>query len=116
MMMSRTESVLTGTEGGHMDITCNYPDGYQHTPMYFCRDPCKTSHVLIEAEKVDVPVSKGRYTAIKTVSPQSFFVTIEQLTLRDRGVYYCGLSKWFFDILIKVNVHVSKGKQLFFIN
>ncbi|KAB5567330.1 hypothetical protein PHYPO_G00231520 [Pangasianodon hypophthalmus] len=107
-MKSKAESVFTGTEGGSVDISCKYDDGYQYTPMYFCRDPCTSSHVLIRSEKADMVVSKGRYTALNTVSARSFSVTIRHLTLKDSGVYYCGVDKWGFDKLTKVKLTVSK--------
>ncbi|XP_053091877.1 CMRF35-like molecule 5 [Pangasianodon hypophthalmus] len=108
-MKSKAESVFTGTEGGSVDISCKYDDGYQYTPMYFCRDPCTSSHVLIRSEKADMVDSKGRYTALNTVSARRFSVTIRHLTLKDSGVYYCGVDKWGFDKLTKVKLTVSKA-------
>ncbi|KAG7332552.1 hypothetical protein KOW79_004386 [Hemibagrus wyckioides] len=104
---SKAESVFNGTEGGSVNISCEYPDGYQKNTMYVCHDPCTYSDVLIKSEKVDQVVSKGRYTALNTPSEQSFSVTIRNLTLND-GVYYCGVEKWFMDILIEVKLTVTK--------
>ncbi|MCI4380723.1 hypothetical protein PGIGA_G00243450 [Pangasianodon gigas] len=112
-MKSKAESVFTGTEGGSVDISCKYADGYQYTPMYFCRDPCtSSSHVLIRSEKADVVVSKGRYTALNSVSARRFSVTIRHLTLKDSGVYYCGVDKWGSDKLTKVKLTVSKDSSI----
>lgn len=110
-MKSKAESDLTGTEGGSVDISCKYAEGYQYTPMYFCRDPCTYSNVLIKSEMADTFVSKGRYTAINTVSGRSFSVTIRHLILKDSGVYYCGVDKWGYDKLTKVKLTVSEGIQ-----
>ncbi|XP_060737638.1 CMRF35-like molecule 1 isoform X2 [Tachysurus vachellii] len=107
-MKSKAESVFTGTEGGSVEISCKYEDGYQYTPLYFCRDPCTYSDVLIKTEKADKVFSKGRYTAINIVSVQSFSVTISHLRLKDSGVYYCGVNRWGYDKLSKVKITVSK--------
>ncbi|KAF4072429.1 hypothetical protein AMELA_G00262750 [Ameiurus melas] len=107
-MKIKAESVFTGTEGGSVDISCKYPDGYQYTPMYFCRDPCSYSDVLIKSVKADMIVSEGRYTALNTLSTRSFSVTIRHLTLKDSGVYYCGVDAWGKDKLTKVKLTVSE--------
>ncbi|XP_047655898.1 CMRF35-like molecule 9 isoform X2 [Tachysurus fulvidraco] len=107
-MKSKAESVFTGTEGGNVDISCKYAEGYKYTPMYFCRHPCTYSNVLIKSEKANVAVSKGRYTAINTVSVRSFSVTIKHLIIKDSGVYYCGVDKWGYDKLTKVKLTVSE--------
>ncbi|XP_062854818.1 CMRF35-like molecule 5 [Trichomycterus rosablanca] len=109
MMKSRAERVITGTEGGKVEIDCKYSDEYKYTTMYFCQDPCGYSDVLIQSEKAFNLFSKGRYTAINTVYARSFSVTIRNLTLRDTGVYYCGIEKWGKDKLIKVKVIVTKA-------
>ncbi|XP_017323771.1 CMRF35-like molecule 5 [Ictalurus punctatus] len=107
-MKIKAESVFTGTEGGSVDISCKYPAGYQYTPMYFCRDLCSYSDVLIKSVKADTVISEGRYTALNTLSTRSFSVTIRQLTLKDSGVYYCGVDKWGKDKLTKVKLTVSQ--------
>ncbi|XP_062854817.1 CMRF35-like molecule 1 [Trichomycterus rosablanca] len=111
-MKSRAERVITGTEGGKVEIDCKYSDEYIYSAMFFCRDPCGYSDVLIQSETVKQTVSKGRYMAINTVSARSFFVTIRNLMLRDTGVYYCGIEKWGKDKLIKVKVIVTKAPAM----
>ncbi|KAI4897671.1 hypothetical protein NFI96_027617, partial [Prochilodus magdalenae] len=105
---SQSGNVFTGTEGGSVDIYCKYPDGYQYASMYFCRDPCGYFDVLIEIEKADKVISKGRYSILNTVSARSTSVTIKNLRLGDSGVYYCGVDKWGKDIFSKVVVSVRK--------
>ncbi|XP_036434617.1 CMRF35-like molecule 5 [Colossoma macropomum] len=107
-MKNQSGNVFTGTEGGRVEIYCNYPDGYQYVSQYFCRHPCSHSDVLIKTEKADKVTSEGRYSILNTVSAQSLSVTIRNLRLGDSGVYYCGVDKWGKDRLSKVVVTVRK--------
>lgn len=110
-MKSKSELVVTGTVGGSVDISCKYADKYKYTPMYFCRNRCTSSDVLIESKRADMVVSKGRYTAVNTVTASRFSVIIRRLTLKDSGVYYCGVEKWGYDKFTKVKLTV-KGKGI----
>ncbi|KAL6459041.1 hypothetical protein MHYP_G00325130 [Metynnis hypsauchen] len=106
-MKNQSENVLTGTEGGRVEIYCNYPDGYKYVSHYFCRHPCGYSDVLIKTEKADKVTSKDRYSILNTASAQSLSITIRNLRLGDSGVYYCGVDQWGKDTLSKVVVTVK---------
>ncbi|XP_017548972.1 CMRF35-like molecule 5 isoform X2 [Pygocentrus nattereri] len=107
-MKNQSGNVFTGTEGGSVEIYCNYPDGYQYVSHYFCRHPCGYSDVLIKTERADKVTSKGRYSVLNTASARSFSVTIRNLRSGDSGVYYCGIDQWGKDTLSKVVVTVKK--------
>ncbi|XP_056585657.1 protein CD300H-like isoform X2 [Triplophysa dalaica] len=102
-----------GTVGQTVDIRCPVPDEYTNTPKYFCRDPCASKNVLIQTEKTDLVVSAGRYSVVFTVNAKTFAVTIRHLTLKDSGVYYCGIDKWFADKQIKVKLSVKAPASSF---
>uniref|UniRef100_A0A3B1J828 CMRF35-like molecule 5 n=1 Tax=Astyanax mexicanus TaxID=7994 RepID=A0A3B1J828_ASTMX len=109
-VQTKTVAVFTGTEGGSVDINCRYIDSYQWSHHYFCRAPCSNSDVLIESQKADIPVSKGRYSILNTVTARRVSVTIKNLRLTDSGVYYCGVDKWGSDTLTKVEISVKKAQ------
>ncbi|XP_057213119.1 CMRF35-like molecule 8 isoform X2 [Triplophysa rosa] len=104
-VLMKSGNVYEGTVGQTVEIRCPVPDEYKYTPKYFCRDPCK--HVLIQTERTDQVVSDRKYSVIFNMNAKTFSVTIKHLTLKDSGVYYCGLDKWFHDKLIKVKLSVK---------
>ncbi|KAG9270827.1 CMRF35-like molecule 5 [Astyanax mexicanus] len=107
---TKTVPVFTGTEGGSVEINCSYRVSYQYSTHYFCRAPCSNSDVLIETQKADIVVSKGRYSILNTVTARSVSVTIKNLRLTDSGVYYCGVYEWGSDKLTKVEISVKKAQ------
>ncbi|XP_039535107.1 CMRF35-like molecule 1 isoform X2 [Pimephales promelas] len=109
-VLMKSDNVYEGTVGKKVEIRCPYSDDYKYTPKYLCQDPCGSSgHVLIKSAKTDQVISDGRYSLIDIVSGRFFTVTISDLTLKDSGVYYCGVDKWFRDKLNKVNLSVRQA-------
>lgn len=108
-VLMKSGDVLEGTVGEKVEITCPYSDDYKYTPKYFCRHPCTSAHVLIKSAKTDQFISDGRYSLIDTVRSRIFTVTISDLRLKDSGVYYCGVDRWFRDTLSKVNLSVRQA-------
>ncbi|XP_057213121.1 protein CD300H-like isoform X4 [Triplophysa rosa] len=104
-VLMKSGNVYEGTVGQTVEIRCPVPDEYKYTQKYFCRDPCK--HVLIQTERTDQVVSDRKYSVIFNMNAKTFSVTIKHLTLKDSGVYYCGLDEWFHDKLIKVKLSVK---------
>ncbi|XP_035239096.1 uncharacterized protein LOC118208484 isoform X1 [Anguilla anguilla] len=98
-----------GIEGGHLDIRCPYPDGYQHHPKYVCRHPCWKKDVLIRGAQSDVYERSGRFSLYDNSLGRFFTVTIRELNLQDGALYYCGIDKWGIDKRDKVQVTVSKA-------
>uniref|UniRef100_A0A3B3TCK5 Ig-like domain-containing protein n=1 Tax=Paramormyrops kingsleyae TaxID=1676925 RepID=A0A3B3TCK5_9TELE len=94
--------------GGQVDIDCPYPADYIHVAKYWCRDPCNDADVLVKSETSDTYISKGRFSLYDNSNGRSLSVTIKKLTLKDAGMYYCGVEKWWKDKLRKVHVQVRK--------
>ncbi|XP_015197590.1 CMRF35-like molecule 5 isoform X2 [Lepisosteus oculatus] len=105
------ERRVSGSEGGSVEIECNYPDGYQYKKKYWCRHPCGNKDVLIKTGKTDTVVSVGRFSLYDNVSFRTFTVTMSRLTLQDTGVYYCGLEQWGTDRLSEIHLRVRKHTQ-----
>ncbi|XP_048878103.1 CMRF35-like molecule 5 isoform X3 [Brienomyrus brachyistius] len=101
---------VRGYVGGQVYIDCPYPSDYIYVAKYWCRRPCKNvKDVLIKSEKSDIVISKGRFSLYNNPSGRSFRVTIKKLTLKDAGIYYCGIEKWWKDKYTEVHVSVSNA-------
>ncbi|XP_063070657.1 protein CD300H-like [Engraulis encrasicolus] len=94
---SSPEIMVSGAEGQDVDIQCRYPDGHQETPKYLCRQRCWEKDVLIRAFQV----TEGRYSLHDNPSALYFTVKIRNVTLKDAGIYFCGLSLRGIDTLNK---------------
>ncbi|XP_067268723.1 CMRF35-like molecule 1 isoform X3 [Pseudorasbora parva] len=105
-ILVKSGDVFEGAVGEKVEIRCPYPDNYKYTPKYFCKHPCRSSgHVLIGSEGAEEYSKKGRYSLIDS-NGDFFTVIISGLSLKDSGVYYCGLNQWFQDSLNKVHLSV----------
>uniref|UniRef100_W5MVS3 Ig-like domain-containing protein n=1 Tax=Lepisosteus oculatus TaxID=7918 RepID=W5MVS3_LEPOC len=112
--VTSAERRVSGSEGGSVEIRCDYPDGYQYKEKYWCRHPCGNKDVLIKTGKTDTVVSVGRFSLFVNISVRTFTVTMSRLTLQDTGVYYCGLEQWgpdkYTEMLLRVTEH-TQGKN-----
>uniref|UniRef100_W5MVQ3 Immunoglobulin domain-containing protein n=2 Tax=Lepisosteus oculatus TaxID=7918 RepID=W5MVQ3_LEPOC len=101
-----------GVRGGLVEIECSYPDGYRDNEKYWCRHPCwNTKDVLITTGKRNTMVTVGRFSLFDNQKVRTFTVTMNNLTLQDTGVYYCGLERWGLDKYTEIKVSVSPGKE-----
>nr|XP_015197686.1 PREDICTED: CMRF35-like molecule 5 isoform X2 [Lepisosteus oculatus] len=109
--VTSAERRVSGSEGGSVEIRCDYPDGYQYKEKYWCRHPCGNKDVLIKTGKTDTVVSVGRFSLFVNISVRTFTVTMSRLTLQDTGVYYCGLEQWgpdkYTEMLLRVTEHTQ---------
>ncbi|XP_051780459.1 CMRF35-like molecule 5 isoform X3 [Erpetoichthys calabaricus] len=103
---------INGTEGGKIQLECKYPAKYQNQEKYFCRHPCRSSSdVLVRTMKHESVETRGRFTLYDYTSYNYIIVWMNNVRLTDSGKYYCGISLFFQDVYIGMNIKVLPGSS-----
>uniref|UniRef100_A0A4W5PX29 Ig-like domain-containing protein n=1 Tax=Hucho hucho TaxID=62062 RepID=A0A4W5PX29_9TELE len=78
--------------GGEATISCNYPENYENSIKYFCKESndFKTCVYMIAAYQTTAKA--GRFSVSENSREKSSTVTISDLTEDDTGTYWCGVE------------------------
>uniref|UniRef100_A0A8C8SDX3 Ig-like domain-containing protein n=1 Tax=Pelusios castaneus TaxID=367368 RepID=A0A8C8SDX3_9SAUR len=101
---------VSGPLGRSVSVLCDYQKQYQYHEKYWCRgadwSSCK---IVIQSTESDAERKRGRISLTDNRKLCSFTVTMENLTLADAGIYWCGISKVWRDYGVSVKVTVLQG-------
>ncbi|MEQ2255945.1 hypothetical protein ILYODFUR_019044 [Ilyodon furcidens] len=97
---------VSGYEGRGVNIVCPYNLNFEHHEKYLCRNDCKQDEdVLVKSTEG----TKGRYSASDNKEKHTFNVAISDLSSKDAGKYWCGVSTFGFDTFpAEVSLKVEK--------
>ncbi|XP_047221521.1 polymeric immunoglobulin receptor-like [Girardinichthys multiradiatus] len=97
---------VSGYEGTGVNIVCPYNLNFEHHEKYLCRNDCKQDEdVLVKSTEG----TKGRYSTSDNKEKHTFKVTISDLSSKDAGKYWCGVSKFGYDTFpAEVSLKVEK--------
>ncbi|KAH1183149.1 CMRF35-like molecule 1 [Mauremys mutica] len=85
---------VSGPPGGTVSVPCQYDKRDQGSQKYWCRGaPWKSCSKVVETEKSEVQVKRGRVSITDNHTMSTFTVTMENLTLGDAGIYWCGINR-----------------------
>ncbi|XP_074485191.1 polymeric immunoglobulin receptor-like [Sebastes fasciatus] len=84
---------VSGHEGGQVIVSCPYGGGYESYEKYLCKNDCGNDDVLIKTTEA----KKGRYSIHDDKQKRVFTVTISDLSRRDVGIYWCGMTRTAWD-------------------
>uniref|UniRef100_A0A8C3IYD5 Ig-like domain-containing protein n=1 Tax=Chrysemys picta bellii TaxID=8478 RepID=A0A8C3IYD5_CHRPI len=78
---------------GTVSVPCHYGKTAQGSPKYWCRGAQWNScSKVVETERSEVKVKRGRVSITDNHSTSTFTVTTENLNLEDAGIYWCGIN------------------------
>ncbi|XP_024070981.2 CMRF35-like molecule 1 [Terrapene carolina triunguis] len=84
---------VSGPPGGTVSVPCQYSKTAQGSQKYWCRGAQWNScSKVVETEKSEVKVKQGRVSITDNHTTRTFTVTMENLTLEDAGIYWCGIN------------------------
>ncbi|XP_010904407.2 polymeric immunoglobulin receptor-like [Esox lucius] len=99
--------------GGEDPIICNYPEKYENSIKYFCKEDndSKIYYEIISAASTSA--KSGRFSLTDNRREKRFTVTISNLTEYDTGTYWCGVEnrrteKLYISLITKVKLHVER--------
>ncbi|XP_023190199.1 polymeric immunoglobulin receptor-like [Xiphophorus maculatus] len=94
-----------GYEGGNVNVSCPYDEGYESYEKYLCNDPCGKNDVFTRSQK-----HKNKYFTYDDKTSRIFTVTISGLYLDDAQTYWCGVSRRGKDLYTEVKLEVRKDR------
>ncbi|XP_043970269.1 polymeric immunoglobulin receptor-like [Gambusia affinis] len=95
-----------GYEGGNVNVSCPYDEGYESNEKYLCNDPCGNDNVLTRSQK-----HQNKYSTYDDKTSRIFTVTISGLHLDETQTYWCGVNiKARIDLFTEVKLEVREDR------
>ncbi|XP_049900607.1 polymeric immunoglobulin receptor-like [Epinephelus moara] len=95
---------VSGYEGGEVNVSCQYGEGYESYEKYLCKNDCGDSDVLITTTEA----KKNRYSIYDDKHRRVFIATISDLSRTDAGKYWCGVTRTGQDLYTEVKLEVGR--------
>ncbi|XP_034400132.1 polymeric immunoglobulin receptor-like isoform X2 [Cyclopterus lumpus] len=94
---------VSGYEGGEVQVSCPYSEGYESYEKYLCKKNCGNDDVLIKTTEPN----KNKYSIHDDNQKRVFTATISDLSRTDAGRYWCGVTRNGKDIYTDVSLEVG---------
>ncbi|MGH0132090.1 UNVERIFIED_CONTAM: hypothetical protein FKN15_027711 [Acipenser sinensis] len=108
--LSVTSNLITGSEGGSANVSCQYAQLYTKHVKYWCGGrewaSCKT---LVRTDTPQTEVEKVSISDDNGNLPRFFNVTVRRLEKKDVGWYWCAIQKGGADEKIPLYLTVNDG-------
>ncbi|CAM2101944.1 unnamed protein product [Caretta caretta] len=93
--------------GESVSVQCRYHKRYKGNSKYWCRGAVwRTCHTAVETTGLEAEAKRDRVSIRDNPRLCTFTVTMENLTLGDAGIYWCGISRFGYDPGVPVEVTV----------
>uniref|UniRef100_A0A7M4E2R8 Ig-like domain-containing protein n=1 Tax=Crocodylus porosus TaxID=8502 RepID=A0A7M4E2R8_CROPO len=104
---------MRGVLGQSVSVPCQYMEGYQKYRKYWCGgENWGSCSKVVESTGSEDEVRRGRVSLRDNHHLHKFTVTLENLTLEDKGTYWCGINQRGQDPHAPVKVTVFPGEAL----
>ncbi|KAM7146033.1 uncharacterized protein RBU57_014641 isoform 1-T1 [Macrochelys suwanniensis] len=96
--------------GESVSVQCQYHESYQRYEKYWCRGAVRRScQIAVQTTGSEAKAKGDRVSIRDNHTLHTFTVTMENLSLEDAGIYWCGISKSGYDPGVPVKVTVLPG-------
>ncbi|XP_052051368.1 CMRF35-like molecule 1 [Apodemus sylvaticus] len=103
---------VRGQEQGSLTVQCRYNSGWKDYQKYWCQGAYRKScEILVETDASEQMVKKNRVSIRDDQTRFIFTVTMEDLRMKDAGIYWCGITKFGNDHMFEVNVNIDPATQ-----
>ncbi|XP_008286743.1 uncharacterized protein LOC103362224 [Stegastes partitus] len=114
VLTGATTTAVTGVECQRFDFRCEYRAQQLSKATYFRHVVNQVSSLLIQTEKHNRWVTKGRFSLYDNTSGAFFIVRVNKLTLEDSGTYLCGaLVNATSDYMSTIQLNVTRNPHLY---
>uniref|UniRef100_A0A8C3SWI0 Ig-like domain-containing protein n=1 Tax=Chelydra serpentina TaxID=8475 RepID=A0A8C3SWI0_CHESE len=97
--------------GESVSVRCQYHESYQRYKKYWCRGAVwRSCQIAVQTTGLEAEAKRDRVSIRDNHTLYTFTVTMENLSLEDAGIYWCGISKSGSDPGFPVNVTVLPGE------
>uniref|UniRef100_A0A8C4WA47 Immunoglobulin domain-containing protein n=1 Tax=Gopherus evgoodei TaxID=1825980 RepID=A0A8C4WA47_9SAUR len=105
---------VSGLWGRSVSVPCQYHERYQETPKYWCSGIIwQSCSKVVETTGSEAEVKRDTVSIRDNHTLHMFTVTLENLTLGDTGIYWCGINlRSKSDFNFPVSVTVLQGESL----
>ncbi|XP_052050442.1 polymeric immunoglobulin receptor-like [Apodemus sylvaticus] len=103
---------VRGQEQGSLTVQCRYNPHWKYYNKFWCRGShWNTCNFLIGTNISEQLVKKNRVSIWDNQTDLIFTVTMEDLRMRDAGIYWCGIMRAGYDPMFKVNVNIEPAPE-----
>ncbi|XP_072133903.1 CMRF35-like molecule 5 [Mobula birostris] len=98
-----------GTVGETVTIRCQYHAYYKNYAKYLCKGSSWRSCSVIACSSNQQDGTDKRITIMDNQTTAELFITMTQLTIRDTGHYWCGITSFGFDKMAELHLNITEA-------
>ncbi|KAG9269077.1 hypothetical protein AMEX_G16055 [Astyanax mexicanus] len=107
------KTIIRATIGRTLNLACTFhANRYRFSRKYWCAGESRsTCEILMDTDGFTKAQLRSRARIAET-GFKNFHIQITGLQLSDTGVYWVGIEKDYADIMVKIQLEVTEGKDL----
>ncbi|KAJ7315982.1 hypothetical protein JRQ81_002144 [Phrynocephalus forsythii] len=101
---------LSAYLGTTLSVACQYNKWYQAYFKYLCKGSnSRTCTIVVQTDGTETEATSGRTSIQDNHAHSEFIVRLENFSLEDAGIYWCGIEKAGRDPMIRIEIIALPG-------